>query len=138
MKNRSLYIRLAGSPRRLFQALVVAVVASCVSPGAAFAGAEAYLTDFATLLVADTYNPSVVARIPMSGTISAPPVVGPGGTQVYVPLQTAVAVFDVGSRTVVKTIAVPGRVSLAILSQRANRLFVAGTEPLPGGGSQGV
>ena len=127
MKNRSRCLRPA-IVRRHFRILALVGAVLCSSPGAAIAGTAAYLTDFATLLIADTYNPSVVTRLPMGGIITAAPVVASGGTTLYVPLQGAVAVVDALSRTVVKTIAAPGRTSFALLSPAGTRLFVAGSE----------
>jgi hypothetical protein len=119
--------------RRQLRIVTVVLAALCASPVAAFAGAEAYLTDFSTLLIADTYNPSVVTRLPMSGTIAVAPVVGSGGTTIYVPLQSGVAVVDALSRTVAKTISTPGQTSLALLNPAGARLFVAGSEAVTGG-----
>ena len=50
----------------------------------ATAGVEGYLIDFNALLVIDTANPSIVARIPLGGHTTSPPVVDPRGARVYV------------------------------------------------------
>src|SRR5262245_56584232 len=121
MKNRSRHLR-AVSLRRQLQIFALCVAALGAFPARASATVDAYLTDFATLLIADTYNPSIVTRLPMGGTIAAAPVVGSGGTTVYVPLEAGVAVVDALSRTVIKTIPAPGRTSLALLSPAGARL----------------
>ena len=113
--------------------VAVALAIVClVAPIPAAAGPEGYLIDFNALVVVDTANPSIVARVPLGGHADATPVVGPLGARLYVvrrkvPLSIGaldeIAIVDTASRTVVST--VPVRFPReALLSPRGDRLYV--------------
>src|SRR5262245_32922485 len=110
------------------------LAALVLSPSAVGAATEAYLTDSATLLVADTENPSVIARIPVGGAITALPVTNGSGSLVFVPLEAAVAVVDTASRTVIRTIPVSARITELLVDPQAGRLYAASVlSPQAGG-----
>ena len=126
-------------------AIVFTLMTACLAASLPAAAREGYLIDFNALVVVDTANPSIVARVPLGGHADVTPVVDPLGARVYVVRRKAppfsigvlddVAVVDTASRTVVSTIPVrfPQEV---LLSPQGGRLYVT-TQGAPVGVPQG-
>ena len=129
-----------GRGSRRFAVGVGLAMYALVAAAPVVAGPQGYMIDFNALLVVDTANPSIVARVPLGGLTTATPVVDPRGARVYVVVNRMVAnqpsppgaaddvaVVDTASRTVVSTIPVrfPRE---ALLRPQGDRLYVTTQE----------
>lgn len=88
-------------------------------------GRYGYAVRDAVLVVFDSANLSVVARIPLDESATSPVLVHPAGTAIYVATRSSILEIDPRSRTVVRALPVGGASRLLISSDGA-RLYAAG------------
>lgn len=92
---------------------------------ASVGGRYGYAVRDGLLVVYDSANLGVVARIPLDATVTGPVLVHPQGTAVYVPTRSSILEIDTRSRTVVRSLPVGGA-SLLQISSDGLHLYAAG------------